>query len=75
MPHSKFSEKPAFNENYRFSKCTCGQYLEFKSERKEKLKIRLHLIIVQILLKTLKPLNLLEKIQQNRDRTFLERVP
>ena len=42
MPHSKFSEKPAFNENYRFLKCTCGQYLEFKSKREEKLKIRLH---------------------------------
>ena len=39
MPHSKCSEKPAFNENYRFLKCTCGQYLEFKSKREEKLKI------------------------------------
>ena len=56
MPHSKFSEKPAFNENHGFLKCTCGQFLEFKSKREEKLKI------VQILLKTLKPLNLLEKI-------------
>ena len=42
MPHSKFSEKPAFNKNYRFLKCTCGQYLEFKSKREEKLKVRLH---------------------------------
>ena len=29
MPHSKFSEKPAFNENHGFLKCTCGQFLEF----------------------------------------------
>ena len=42
MPHSKFSEKPAFNENHGFLKCTCGQFLEFKSKREEKLKIRLH---------------------------------
>ena len=41
MPHSKFSEKPAFNENHEFLKCTCGQFLEFKSKREEKLKIRL----------------------------------
>ena len=61
MAHSKFSEKPAFNENYRFLKCTCGQYLEFKSKREEKLKFDYILRIVQILLKTLKPLNLLEK--------------
>ena len=42
MPHSKFSEKPAFNENHGFLKCTCVQFLEFKSKREEKLKIRLH---------------------------------
>ena len=42
MPHSKFSEKPAFNENNGFLKCTCVQFLEFKSKREEKLKIRLH---------------------------------
>ena len=42
MPHSKFSGKPAFNENHGFLKCTCGQFLEFKSKREEKLKIRLH---------------------------------
>ena len=42
MPHSKFSEKPAFNENHRFLKFTCGQFLEFKSKKEEKLKIRLH---------------------------------
>ena len=42
MPHSKFSEKPAFNENNGFLKCTCGQFMEFKSKREEKLKIRLH---------------------------------
>ena len=35
MPHSKVSEKPAFNENYRFLKCTCRQYLEFKSKKKK----------------------------------------
>ena len=42
MPHSKFSEKPGFNENHGFLKCTCRQFLEFKSKREEKLKIRLH---------------------------------
>ena len=42
MPHSKFSEKPAFNENHGSLKCICGQFLEFKSKREEKLKIRLH---------------------------------
>ena len=42
MPHGKFSEKPAFDENHGFLKCTCGQFLEFKSKREEKLKIRLH---------------------------------
>ena len=42
MPLSKFSEKPAFNENHGFLKCTCGQFLEFKSKKEEKLKIRLH---------------------------------
>ena len=42
MPHSKFSEKPAFNENHEFLKCTCKQFLEFKSKREEKLKTRLH---------------------------------
>ena len=42
MPHNKFSEKPAFNENHGFLKCTCGQFLEFKSKREEKLKILLH---------------------------------
>ena len=42
MPHSKFSERPAFNENNGFLKCTCGQFLEFKSKREEKLKIQLH---------------------------------
>ena len=31
MPHSKFSEKPSFDENHGFLKCTCGQCLEFKS--------------------------------------------
>ena len=36
MPHSKFSEKPAFNENNGFLKCTCGQFLEFKSKREIK---------------------------------------
>ena len=41
MPHSKFSEKPVFNENHGFLKCTCGQFLEFKSKREEKLKIQL----------------------------------
>ena len=57
MPHSKFSEKPAFNENHGFLKCTCGQFLEFKSKREEKLKIRLHSKNCS----NLKPLNLLEK--------------
>ena len=42
MPHSKFSEKHAFNENHGFLKCTCGQFLEFRSKGEEKLKIRLH---------------------------------
>ena len=42
MPNTKFSEKHAFNENHGFLKCTCGQYLEFKSKREEKLKIQLH---------------------------------
>ena len=42
MHYSKFSEKPAFNENHGFLNCTCGQFLEFKSIREEKLKIRLH---------------------------------
>ena len=42
MPNSKFSEKHAFNENLGFLKCTCGQVLEFKSKREEKLKIQLH---------------------------------
>ena len=42
MPHGKFSEKPAFNENHGFLKRTCGQFLEFKSKREEKLKILLH---------------------------------
>ena len=42
MPHSQFSEKSAFNENHGFLKCTCRQFLEFKSKREEKLKIRLH---------------------------------
>ena len=42
MPHSKFSEKPAFNKNHGFLKCTCIQFLEFKSKREEKSKIRLH---------------------------------
>ena len=37
MSHSKFSEKPAFNENHGFLKCACGQSLEFKSKREEKL--------------------------------------
>ena len=37
MPHSKFSEKPAFIENHEFLKCACGQFLEFKSKREEKL--------------------------------------
>ena len=46
MPHSKFSEKPVFNENHGFLKCTCGQFLEFKSKRGEKLKIRFILRIV-----------------------------
>ena len=36
MPHSKFSEKPAFNENHGFLKCTCGQFLEFISKREIK---------------------------------------
>ena len=62
MPHSKFSEKPAFNENHGFLKCTCGQFLEFKLKREEKFKKFDYILrIVQILLKTLKPLNLLEK--------------
>ena len=38
MPHSKFSEKPAFSENYRFLKCTCGQYLEFIIKKRRKIK-------------------------------------
>ena len=42
MLHSKFSEKPPFNENHGFLKCTCGQFLESKSKREERLKIRLH---------------------------------
>ena len=29
MAHSKFSEKPAFNENHGFLNCACGQFLEF----------------------------------------------
>ena len=61
MPHSRFSEKPAFNEHHGFLKCTCGQFLEFRSKREEKLKFNYILRIVQILLKALKPLNLLEK--------------
>ena len=42
MHHSKFSEKPAFNENHGFLKCACGQFLKFRSKRDEKLQIRLH---------------------------------
>ena len=42
MPHSKFAEKPAFNGNHVFFKCACGKFLEFRSKREEKLKIRLH---------------------------------
>ena len=30
MPHSKFSEKPAINENHGLLNCTCGQFSEFK---------------------------------------------
>ena len=61
MPHSKFSEKPAFNENNGFLKCTCGQFLEFKSKREEKLKIRLNSKNCLNPSEGLKPLNLLEK--------------
>ena len=28
MPHSKFSEKPASDENHGFLKCSCGQFLQ-----------------------------------------------
>ena len=35
MPHSKFSEKPAFNENHRFLKCTCGQFWNLIKKRRE----------------------------------------
>ena len=32
MPHSKFSEEPAFNENHRFFKCTCpGDFRSWES--------------------------------------------
>ena len=34
MPHSKFSEKPAFNENHGFLKCICGQFLQKRRETK-----------------------------------------
>ena len=61
MPHSKFSEKPAFNENHGFLKCACGQFLEFRSKREKKLNFDYVLRIVQILLNASKQLNLLEK--------------
>ena len=62
MPHNKFSEKPAFNENHGFLKCTCGQFLEFKSKREEKLHCK-------NCLNPPEPLNLLEKdlVKQRRN--------
>ena len=42
MPHSKFRERPVFDNNEGPLKCTCGQVLGYKSKREEKIKLRLH---------------------------------
>ena len=42
MPHSKFRERPVFDNNEGSLKCTCGQVLGYKSKREEKIKLRLH---------------------------------
>ena len=42
MPHSKFRERPIFDNNEGSLKCTCGQVLGYKSKREEKIKLRLH---------------------------------
>ena len=42
MPHSKFRERPVFDNNEGLLKCTCGQVLGYKSKREEKIKLRLH---------------------------------
>ena len=41
-PHSKFGERPVFDNNEGSLKCTCGQVLGYKSKREEKIKLRLH---------------------------------
>ena len=42
MPHSKFRERPVFDNNEGSLKCTCGQVLGYKSKREEKTKLLLH---------------------------------
>ena len=42
MPHSKFRERPVFDNNEGLLKCTCSQVLGYKSKREEKIKLRLH---------------------------------
>ena len=42
MHHSKFRERPVFDNNEGSLKCTCGQVLGYKSKRGEKIKLRLH---------------------------------
>ena len=42
MPHSKFRERPVFDNDEGSLKCTCGQVLGYKSKREEKIKLRLH---------------------------------
>ena len=42
MPHSKFKERPVFDNNEGSLKCTCSQVLGYKSKREEKIKFRLH---------------------------------
>ena len=42
MPHSKFRERPIFDNNEGSLRCTCDQVLGYKSKREEKTKFRLH---------------------------------